>query len=370
VDARPIKRLGFLAVFIGLLLLVARLFYPFLTVIVWSSLFYAFLYPVYRRMIARRDGKTRGAAARSACAALLALGGVLLIAVPAAFVGIATVKQFGAMAKEALLAVDRNPESLGLGPDGPVASFLSTLSGGSIDLESPSSSIRGLLSLQTNRILGLSGKLLKDLAAILLNLVFMVFTIYFLLVDGRELAKLFVDSMPIERSYTTIFLQKFRDMGRRLVAGYFLVGLMQAVAMFVLCLVFSVKGGLVIAAITAIASFIPKVGTAMVWMPIAALKFVDGDVRGAVLFFVCAAVLIWTVDVFVRPLFLRDQLRIHPLLIFFSILGGLVVFRFNGLVLGPLILILFFTALGFFKRAYDPSPGKGRRMGDGGAARD
>jgi predicted PurR-regulated permease PerM len=35
--------------------------------------------------------------------------------------------------------------------------------------------------------------------------------------------------------------------------------------------------------------------------------------------------------------------KIHPLLIFFSIIGGIKVFGFNGVLIGPLIIILFFT---------------------------
>ena len=46
-----------------------------------------------------------------------------------------------------------------------------------------------------------------------------------------------------------------------------------------------------------------------------------------------------------RPLFLKDRINVHPLVIFFSILGGLQVFGMNGLLLGPMIVILFFTVL-------------------------
>jgi predicted PurR-regulated permease PerM len=42
-------------------------------------------------------------------------------------------------------------------------------------------------------------------------------------------------------------------------------------------------------------------------------------------------------------MFLKDRIKIHPLLIFFSIIGGLQVFGFNGIILGPLVVILFFT---------------------------
>jgi predicted PurR-regulated permease PerM len=365
VSGESIKKLGFLAVFVGLFILVARLFYPFLTVIIWSSLFYAFLSPLYQRMATRKDGSVRSGFARNAIAAALSLGGVLLIAVPGAFLGVAMAKQLSAMIKDALIAVETNPSIIGLGPDGPIASLLSAVSGGAIELGTPSGSLRFFLASRTNQILGFSGKLLMDLFGILINLLFMVFTIFFLLVDGRHLAGILVGAIPIEKDYTTVFLQKFRDMGKRLVMGYFLVAGLQASIMLTLCFAFSIKGGLVIAFLAAIASFIPIVGTSLVLIPVSVAKLIAGDATGAVLFLIISASLIWTVDTFVRPLLLHGRLKIHPLLIFFSILGGLAVFKFNGIVLGPLILVLFFTALDFYERAYNSPPGsRGRRTGD------
>jgi predicted PurR-regulated permease PerM len=192
----------------------------------------------------------------------------------------------------------------------------------------------------------------------------MVFTLFFLLLDGRQLIKVLISSIPIEKTYTAIFLRKFRDMGRHLVTGYFAIAAIQALVMFILCAIFKVRSVLVIAALTAMASFIPMVGTALVWLPVSASKILAGDITGGVLFFVCSAILIWTLDNFIRPVLLHDRLKIHPLLIFFSILGGLQVFKFNGLVLGPLILILFFTALELYDQAYESPPEKQKRRKD------
>ena len=58
-------------------------------------------------------------------------------------------------------------------------------------------------------------------------------------------------------------------------------------------------------------------------------------------------------DNFLRPLFLRDRINVHPLVIFFAILGGLQVFGMNGLILGPLVVILFFTVLDLLVEAND-----------------
>jgi predicted PurR-regulated permease PerM len=53
-------------------------------------------------------------------------------------------------------------------------------------------------------------------------------------------------------------------------------------------------------------------------------------------------------DNFLRPLFLKDRINLHPLVIFFAIMGGIAIFGFNGLVLGPMMIIFFLTVLDLF----------------------
>ncbi|MFZ2636175.1 MAG: AI-2E family transporter, partial [Rectinemataceae bacterium] len=86
-------------------------------------------------------------------------------------------------------------------------------------------------------------------------------------------------------------------------------------------------------------------GTALVWIPLTIILALTGPLWKALLFCATAAILVSSVDNFLRPLVLGDRLRVHPLLIFFAILGGLQIFGFNGIILGPLILILFFAAV-------------------------
>jgi predicted PurR-regulated permease PerM len=74
----------------------------------------------------------------------------------------------------------------------------------------------------------------------------------------------------------------------------------------------------------------------------------SGDVLGGAIFLSVSAVFISTLDNFLRPLFLHNRIQLHPLIIFFAILGGLRTFGFNGLILGPMLVILFLTVLDLF----------------------
>jgi predicted PurR-regulated permease PerM len=61
-----------------------------------------------------------------------------------------------------------------------------------------------------------------------------------------------------------------------------------------------------------------------------------------------SGIVISTLDNLLRPFFLRDRIQLHPLIIFFAILGGISTFGFNGIILGPMVVILFLTVLDLF----------------------
>lgn len=344
----------FLILFMALFLLVARLFYPFMTIILWSGLIYAFLAPLFERSIRflapAYASKKKDAFLKNILAACFAVLGVLVLALPFVYLAIALLKQVVDLSGSLLRLIDDNRDVFSLSHTSPVGGFVYRLSNGTIDLSSVDvvREIKNFIHASSNQIIGFSGTILKNAFSLVMTLAFMVFTLFFLFMDGKHLVSLVISVMPIERTYTKMFLEKMSDSGRQLVLGFFLVALYQAAVMFILALVFKLKGALVLAALTAVASFVPMVGTSLVWAPLSLYMGLTGNVGRAVLFFVLAAFFVSFTDNFIRPLVIGERVRIHPLLIFFAIVGGLKVFGFNGLILGPLILVLFFAAVGLY----------------------
>jgi predicted PurR-regulated permease PerM len=350
-DGSQVRKFVFLLLFLGLFLVVARLFYPFMTVILWSGLIYAILSGVYDRAAHRRDGSERGAFARTVLPGAFALCAVILFVLPALLLAWAVLKQVGELARGILDALNKNPRLLDLSPASAAGGFIYSITGGEVDLSGVRllDEVRRFLASRSSGIIGFSGTLIRDAASIVVNLAFMVFTLYFFFADGKYLMRTFIGAIPIERAYTTIFIRKFKEAGKQLLLGNFLVGLFQGTMMLIIGLAFGVKGYLVFAALTVIASFIPMVGTSLVWIPLTAGFALRGEIGKAALFFVMSGVCVALLDNFLRPIILHERLKIHPLLIFFSILGGISLFGFNGLVLGPLLLILFFSALELYE---------------------
>ena len=99
-------------------------------------------------------------------------------------------------------------------------------------------------------------------------------------------------------------------------------------------------------------SIIPGVGGALVWVPTAIILIATGEVwRGIGLAVFCALV-VGSVDNVMRPRLVGQDIKMHELLIFFSTLGGLLLFGAMGFILGPILAALFVTAWEMFGTAF------------------
>lgn len=340
------RKIAFLFFFLLLFLLVARLFYPFLTVILWSGLLYVFLEPLHKKLSGSVRVNGRKSFGSHLSALVLSVLGVLILLVPMAFLAVAVTRQLADLLKSAVHFFETNMDKLRIDPQSQLGATIQSFLGDSFDIRTldPIRELQSLLAAGANQALRLSSSLIKNVFRFVIAILFIMFTLYYLLMDGNSLGETFVSMMPIDPEHTRLFMRKLRETGRQLVKGYFLVALFQGLMMFILSLIFGFRNNLVLAVLTAIASFVPMVGTSLVWFPMGIFIAASGNIGLALMFLITAGILVSTLDNFIRPVVLGGQLKVHPLFLFFSIAGGLVVFGFNGIILGPLVLMLFIAA--------------------------
>jgi predicted PurR-regulated permease PerM len=97
------------------------------------------------------------------------------------------------------------------------------------------------------------------------------------------------------------------------------------------------------AAIMAVMSIIPSVGTALIWVPAAIILIANGEVTGGVGLAVFCGIVVGGLDNVLRPILVGKDTQMHELMIFFSTLGGIFMFGVVGLFIGPVIASLFVT---------------------------
>ena len=108
---------------------------------------------------------------------------------------------------------------------------------------------------------------------------------------------------------------------------------------FVLVLL-GVPGALLWGLMTTILSFLPLVGSALVWAPIAIWLAVTGPLTKGIVLALVGLLVLGNVDNVVRPLLLSGRSQINTLVLIVSLMGGVSAFGFIGIVLGPLVAVL------------------------------
>ena len=329
--------------------LIVCMMQPFATVLLWTALLYVLIRPLYLKAIARLNSKTRFfQAKRHLLAGVFAVGTLILIVGPIIFLGIQLVQQGISFLQIAETYIRKNSDTM-FAAESTQKLFAFVESIGiplpDANFESVKNSVLDLIQTYSSKLFSIGKSVINTAGTFFISLLFIVFALYFCFLDGPYLGGLIKKAIPINPVHMKILMRKFADITKNLFSGYILVALYQGLASFLLMLAFGIPAALLLSVTLMLASFVPLFGAAIIWFPIGIILCATTSVIKGIAFLVLAAICISFLDNFLRPLFLKDRIHVHPLVIFFAILGGLKVFGMNGLVLGPLIVILFFTVL-------------------------
>jgi predicted PurR-regulated permease PerM len=167
---------------------------------------------------------------------------------------------------------------------------------------------------------------------------------YFLVLDGREVIRWLTAVSPLRRGQTAQLLEEFRRVSVATLVGTVLAAVFQGIAAGVGYALFGVPHPAFFGLLTALASFVPVVGTLVVWIPAALLLAATGHLGAGLGLAAWCVVAVVGAEHVGRPLLLGGQGEMHTGLVFLGLLGGIEMFGLLGVLAGPLV-IAFFLAL-------------------------
>jgi predicted PurR-regulated permease PerM len=206
--------------------------------------------------------------------------------------------------------------------------------------------IADLVLNQGDRAWEVARKLAGAAAHFVIGLLVMVTGMYGVLVHGSSWYAWIERHAPMAPEHVARFGGVFIETGRGLWFGIVGAGLLQSVIATVTYLVIGVPSALALGMLTLLFSVIPAIGTALVWVPVAAGLAITGRTTAAIILAGIGVAVIGTIDNLARPwLAQRGELRLPSWVVLVAMFGGIELIGGWGLVIGPLVVRLAKEAL-------------------------
>lgn len=324
---------------------------PFITVLEWAVVLVIVFYPVHKRLAQRI--KRRGISAL--------LSTVLVITVlvlPVTFLTIALANELAGAAGNLPNLITQLLSSE-KGVTGTVARWIHDHI--AVDGATSQQFVMDQLNAAGASLLGQSVGLVVNIVGAVAKAFFVVITMYYLFRDGDRIVHALPGALPLSISQGEAIVARVNNVVSASVYGVVTIAMLQGLLGGLAFWALDVPSPLLWGTVLAFVCIIPVAGSFFVWLPASVYLVLGGHWTKGLLLVLWGALVISTIDNFLRPKLIKNQTKLHELFVFFSVLGGMGVFGLLGIVLGPVVLAITLGLLDTFKQ--DKDEGSIRKMG-------
>ena len=343
--------LSYLLLFLAFYLFL-KILLPFVASLFWAVIFVVAFYPVNRALKVLLRGR------KGVSAGICTLMVVLLIVIPLLFLTTLLARELsqayqyfenliesGAFAKmieelEDLKLIQRLLELLSNGNQPPQLEDALVILG---------QKITRFLASQTTL-------LVKKVSLGVVQFLVMLVAIFYLLRDGDLLLEKLKEVLPLEKGEKEELIRRIHEMIIASLYGNVLVAMVQGSLGGIGFWIVGLPSPILWGSVMALLSLLPVVGAYLVWIPASLwLFFGQGELWKALFLAGWGVLVVSTVDNFLRPIFISERVKVHPLLLFFAILGGIKAFGILGVVAAPVIVAFSLAIFDFYIKRPKPS---------------
>jgi predicted PurR-regulated permease PerM len=339
----------FFAVFLFLLFQVYALFSLFLVPLIWAVILVLAFYPLFTLLLSLFQGR------RTLISLLMTVFVVLLVAVPVFLFS-------SVLTSEALGLYQRISEAT---QSGELQHFLSgwreTFLGrlwqkwgpqvAAFDIDLPGLALQGA-NVASQFIAGQATGIAKNLFVFLFDFLIMSFSLFFLFRDGEGLYLTLRDLIPMEPEHKEQVFQRFYETVSAVVQGMVATAVAQGILVGLGLWVLGVPFSFFLACTSALASFQPIGGAAVVWLPCVFYLGLSGTWGKALILLGYGILIVSGADNVLKPLIIGGRTKLPTLFLFFGILGGLEAYGVLGIFLGPVVLATIMAFVNIYREEY------------------
>ncbi len=192
----------------------------------------------------------------------------------------------------------------------------------------------------------------KATGSLIFKATMMLIALFFLLVHGEEMVEWIDGVLPLRHGQTRELLIEFKSVSYAVVVSTVVTAGVQALAALIGYFIAQVPHPLFFGSVTFFIAFIPAIGAASVCLAASLILFATGHPYMALFLVTWGLVVVALVDNLVKPLLIKRGLKMHGVVVFFALVGGLGAFGATGLLIGPLVVALFLALLRIYQRDF------------------
>ncbi len=329
--------------------LILYLLKPFFFPIFWAAVIAGIFRPLYRRINGRLNRP-------SLSTAILFLIIVLIIFLPALIIGTLVFReslQLYETLKPDAQNIDRNfRHIIDALADNPFADLFRI--NRAFLVEKTAEVVGGI----TNYIFVHLKELTQNTIGLIVKMAIMLYTLFFFIRDGEKFLRMAMRLSNLGMGRESFLYERFIVTARSTLKVTLIIGGIQGILGGLIFIATNVEGALIWGLLMILTAIIPVLGCSIIWAPAGVLMLLTGHIWEGVLILAVGVLVISTVDNLLRPILIGKDVEMHPLLIFLSMLGGIVLFGFSGFVIGPIITSLFLSILQMYEEFYRQDPEK------------
>lgn len=318
------------------------MFQPFFNVLLWAAVLAVVFYPMHRRILERT-------AKPSLAAALSTVAVILLILLPVTAVTVAVVHELSGVAA----AVQGADHQWTVPPA--VARALDFV-GRYVDIDRDSARKFVAERMQTwgTALAASTLVVVGGVAGAIGQVLLVVFTLFYFFRDGENIRHAAYEMVPLRRVQWQDIISRTRDVIGATVYGVLAISAIQGTLGTFIFWALGLPSPLLWGVVMFFLSMIPMAGAFLVWLPAALYLALIGAYLKAGILVAWGVLVIGSIDNVLSPKLVGRRARLHELLIFFAVLGGLQVFGVLGLVLGPVVVAMTLALIEMVRQSGGP----------------
>lgn len=335
-----VRNVFFFSMIIGLSIAVLYLFRPFVYPIFWAAVIAVMFHPLYRWL--GDHFKSAGLRAWLTLVAVIAVILFPLILLSTIIVNQSINLYQSITAEDVQKTIDVANDWLG---DTPVGSYLEAARD-----ELPTH-ISNIAKKASTLIFTSIKSITQNSFRFVLMLFVMFYTLFYFLKDGENILRRLMHFVPLGDEYETMLYERFTSTTRATLKSTIIVGGIQGILSSILFWITGIQGAFIWGVVMVIIAIIPAVGPSIILLPAGITMLLLGNTWQGVVILVGAGV-VGVVDNLLRPSLVGKDIQMHPLMVFFATLGGIILFGISGFVIGPIVAALYISVMSIYDHYY------------------